>query len=87
VPADHERGGELNQESLLEGIAHAVVVGIAGELRILLRLLRSRVAQYLGRKKCDEKKRESGAPVGSDLRLLATYLPKTVYPRRAGWEE
>lgn len=84
MPADHERGGELNQKSLLECIAHTVVVGIDGELRILPWLLRSSVAQYRGRNKCHEKKLESGAPVGSDLRLLATYLPKTVYPRRGG---
>jgi hypothetical protein len=54
MPPDHERGSKLNQESLLQRIAHAVLVGINGELCLLLRLLGSCIAQYRGGKQCDE---------------------------------
>jgi hypothetical protein len=46
MPPDHERRNKLNQESLLQRIAHTVVIGIGGGL--LLRLLGGRIAQYRG---------------------------------------
>ena len=57
MPPDHERRSKLNQESLLQRIAHSVVVGINGGL--LLKVLGSRTAQYCGDKQRDHEKKGS----------------------------
>ena len=81
MPRDHERRSKLNQESLLQRIAHAVMVGINGELCHLLRPLGGCVARYRGGKQRNDKKEGSGAPEGSHLCLSASDLLETVYAR------
>ncbi len=55
------------------------MVGINGELRLLLGLLGSCISQHSGDKQCNDVQEESGAPERSYLRLSASDLLGTVY--------